>query len=180
MLRERNAPLRVEDMKAVLRDHRGIDPATWRPDVGTDRTICMHAHPSVGRRGQTTAAMVSELRAGGAVHWVTGTAAPCTSVFKPVLLELGKDTEAASAVRDTLRADPLRLAEVATDLLSQADTLAKKYPDAPSVPTGWLLKALTTAKRDEFAAVLKQAATAKDDAGKLAALRAGLARIAGQ
>jgi secernin len=100
MLRERNAPLRVEDMKTVLRDHRGVDAATWRPDMGTDRTICMHAHPSVGRRGQTTAAMVSELRAGGAVHWVTGTAAPCTSIFKPVLLELGLPDRRRKATDD--------------------------------------------------------------------------------
>jgi S1-C subfamily serine protease len=42
----------------------------------------------------------------------------------PVLLELGKDAEAAAAVRDTLRADPKRLPAVAGDLLSQADTLA--------------------------------------------------------
>ena len=95
----------------------------------------------------------------------------------PVLLELGKDAEAASAVRDTLRADPKRLAAVAADLLSQAEGLAKKYPDAPSVPAGWLLKAITAAKRDEFAGVLKQAAAAKDDAERLAVLRVGMAKL---
>jgi S1-C subfamily serine protease len=98
----------------------------------------------------------------------------------PVLLELGKDAEAASAVRDTLRADPKRLATVARDLLSQGDALAKKYPDAPSVPADWLAKAMTATKRDEFAAVLKQAAAAKDDTERLARLRAGLAKLSGK
>jgi tetratricopeptide (TPR) repeat protein len=90
------------------------------------------------------------------------------------LLELNKDAEAAAAVRDTLRADPKRLTAVAADLLAQADAMAQKYPDAPSVPANWLLRAMTAAKRDEFADALKRAAAAKDDAERLAILRAGL------
>ena len=33
--------------------------------------------------------MVSELRADGAVHWVTASSAPCLSIFKPVILAAG-------------------------------------------------------------------------------------------
>ncbi|HVL11393.1 MAG TPA: hypothetical protein VM529_02435, partial [Gemmata sp.] len=77
-----------------------------------------------------------------------------------------------------LRADPKRLAAVARDLLSQADAMAKNYPDAPSVAAGWLLKAMTAAKRDEFADALKRAAAAKGDAETLAILRAGLGKLA--
>lgn len=87
VLRGHNARLRTADMKSVLRDHGGGDD--WRPDVGTGRTICMHAHPAIGRRGQTTAAMVSELNGEASVHWVTGAAAPCTAVFRPVMLQHG-------------------------------------------------------------------------------------------
>ena len=41
------------------------------------------------RRSQSVASMVSEVGADRAVHWVTATSAPCTSLFKPVLLEAG-------------------------------------------------------------------------------------------
>jgi secernin len=77
----------VADMMAILRDH-GLaagDRFSWDPQCTITRTICMHAgaenHPS-----QTVGALVSEVRDRSAVHWVTGTAATCISIFKPVLL----------------------------------------------------------------------------------------------
>jgi dipeptidase len=80
-LLDRAAPaIAPSTMRAILRDH-GEDPA-WTPAHTTHRTICMHA--SCGpRRSQSVASMVSELRSEGAVHWVTGTSAPCISLFKP-------------------------------------------------------------------------------------------------
>ena len=96
-----------------------------------------------------------------------------------VLLELDKDDEAATAVADTLRADPKRLPTIATDLLAQADAIAAKFPDTPSAPAAWLRKALAavhrttadTGLKDALAAVLKRAADAKDDAARLTVLR---------
>jgi dipeptidase len=78
--------LDVPHMMAALRDHGAgadADP-DWHPQDAPLRTICMHA-ADADRGGQTVNAMVSELRHGHAVHWVTATAAPCLSVFKPVL-----------------------------------------------------------------------------------------------
>lgn len=101
------------------------------------------------------------------------------------LLELGKDTEAATAVRDVLRVDPKRLSAVAADLLAQADRFAKKFPDAPSQPAGWLIRALTAAAtavpeatKADITAALKRGDTTKDDAARLAILRAFVARLA--
>jgi len=77
-------------MMVALRDHgeaAAADPA-WTPAQTMGRTICMHAAEGP-RRSQTTGSMVSELRDGRFVHWVTGTAAPCLSIFKPVLFETG-------------------------------------------------------------------------------------------
>jgi dipeptidase len=81
--------LRIADMKRILRDHgpAGLTGAAWNPQNASVYTLCMHAgdkdHP-----GQTTSTLVSEIRAKDSVHWVTGTAAPCTSVFKPVLMDV--------------------------------------------------------------------------------------------
>jgi S1-C subfamily serine protease len=104
-----------------------------------------------------------------------------------VLLGLGKDAEAAIAVRDTLRADPKRLTAIAANLLTQADGLAKKFPEAPSQPAGWLVRALSAAAtvphdptKVDFGRAFKQADAAKDDAERLAILRAFVAKLAGQ
>ena len=37
---------------------------------------------------QTVGSMVSELHEGRVVHWVTGTAAPCISIFKPIVMDV--------------------------------------------------------------------------------------------
>jgi dipeptidase len=47
------------------------------------------------RRSQTVGSMVSELRPETAVHWVTGSSAPCLSVFKPVILSAGLPEQGA-------------------------------------------------------------------------------------
>lgn len=75
-----------QDMMAILRDHGGA--GDWTPANTLGRTICMHAAEGP-RRSQSVASMVSELRPGRFVHWVTASSAPCASLFKPVLFETG-------------------------------------------------------------------------------------------
>lgn len=90
LLRRRQGALAPADMMAILRDHgpEAEDNPGWTPADTLRRTICMHAAQGP-RRSQSVASMVSELGEGGAVHWVTGTSAPCLSLFKPVLFETG-------------------------------------------------------------------------------------------
>jgi S1-C subfamily serine protease len=118
---------------------------------------------------------------------VNPTDAEARQVLVRPLLELGKDAEAATAVRDTLRADPKRLPALAADLLTQADRLAKKFPDTPSQPADWLVRALTAAvaalpdpTKADIDAALKQSDAAKDDARRLAILRGFVAKLAGR
>jgi dipeptidase len=108
LLRRREGALGVRDVMAVLRDH-GPDAEhdrTWHPQHAIARTICMHAADHE-RRGQTTGSLVSELRPNGAVHWVTGTAAPCTAIFKPVLFNAGGLPPHGPAPSDRFDADTL-------------------------------------------------------------------------
>ena len=82
--------IRVREMIGVLRDHGGQDDhRDWSPDRTVGRTICMHAGAG-HRRSQTVGSIVSDLRQDGSVHWVTASAAPCLSLFKPVVLGAGR------------------------------------------------------------------------------------------
>jgi secernin len=89
LLRSRSGQLSVANMMRILRDH-GTDnqtPPHWHPNHESQRTICLHACAD-DCYAQTTGSMVSQLAAENAVHWVTGTSAPCTSIFKPVLIDV--------------------------------------------------------------------------------------------
>jgi secernin len=87
LLAPRAGRIGLADIQAVLRDHGAEaegDPG-WTPANTTHRSICMHAATGP-RRSQTVASMTSDLTPGAITHWVTGTAAPCLSLFKPVVV----------------------------------------------------------------------------------------------
>ena len=107
LLQRRGGRLTAADMMAILRDHGAAAEADpdWHPQHATTRTICMHAADGE-RGGQTVGSLVSELRGERAVHWITGTAAPCTSIFKPVFADAPPP---AHGPRPTDHFDPLAL-----------------------------------------------------------------------
>lgn len=76
-----------DDIKAafkVLRSHGGH--VEIPVDSLTANTVCMHAGFGPIRIDQTTGSMVVDYSGEVPVVWVTGTSAPCLSVFHPVLL----------------------------------------------------------------------------------------------
>jgi secernin len=74
----------VADIIDILRDHGAehTEPVySWLN--GAMSAPCMHAG-GVTAASQTTGSWVCELSPAGQAHWVTGTAAPCLGLFKPV------------------------------------------------------------------------------------------------
>jgi len=88
ILDEQRGQITVETMMNALRDHGQGDGSQRSADeslAGAD--ICMHAGFGPIRISQTTGSMVSYLDANAPLHFMTATAAPCTSIFKPVWVD---------------------------------------------------------------------------------------------
>jgi len=83
MFRE-SGKITIQTMAAILRDHGG-DPDPTPGLAGAD--ICMHASLGPIRGSQTTGSMIASLEPGNPLVFVTGTAAPCTGIFKPVWVD---------------------------------------------------------------------------------------------
>jgi dipeptidase len=97
LLKEHKGKITVETMISALRDHGQADGSQRPADesiAGAD--ICMHAGFGPIRGSQTTGSMVSYLDDKNPLHFLTGTAAPCTSVFKPVWLDAFSPDRSAS------------------------------------------------------------------------------------
>lgn len=88
----------VSGLFGLLRDHAGSAYPRNALLNGGMRAVCMHAGGVVAS-AQTTASWVTEITENRVQHWVTGTAAPCMSLFKPVAiaepLHLGAPTGVA-------------------------------------------------------------------------------------
>lgn len=86
----------LADMARALRDHgEGRRWPRYRLLDGGLGAPCMHAGGLlIG--SQSVGSMLSELRAEGARHFVTGTSAPCISLFRPVDAPRADDTETST------------------------------------------------------------------------------------
>ena len=90
LLEAMRGQITVREMMSILRDH-GHDVGTdWTPAKGIlGSNICMHAGFGPVRVSQSVGSLVSHLSEEANTHWVTGTSAPCTGIFKPVWIDAG-------------------------------------------------------------------------------------------
>ncbi len=85
LLGRETGKITVQSIMKTLRDHGEEREAAWSPEKGlSGATVCMHAGVGPIRINQTTGSMVSHLHPQHPTHFLTGTAAPCTSIYKPV------------------------------------------------------------------------------------------------
>jgi dipeptidase len=75
-------------LMAALRQHDPDASTRWSPARALlGSTVCMHAGPGPARGSQTTGSLVAHLHPDRPTLFVTATAAPCTSIFKPLWLD---------------------------------------------------------------------------------------------
>ncbi|MDH3684922.1 MAG: C69 family dipeptidase [Myxococcales bacterium] len=159
------------DMMKLLRDHgpeRGHAPRYSRVN-GAMGAPCVHAGGMVAN-SQTTASWVSALSPGIPNHWVTGTASPCASLFKPILvtepLDLGPpptdrsadgslwwrwERLARAALRDPDRLLPLFAAErdaLEAEWLAHPPEPAKAFAEAERRLARWEAQVSAASARD--------------------------------
>jgi dipeptidase len=85
LLKKKKGKITPEIMMATLRSHN-VSPSEkkeWRPDKSSMKSPCMH-YISFATPSQSTGSYVAHLKKEFQIHWVTGTSAPCTSLFKPI------------------------------------------------------------------------------------------------
>ena len=79
----------VQMMMNFLRTHeKKFESRAFEPAKASMGSVCMHA--SVKAVSQTTGSHVAHLFNDFQVHWLTGTSAPCISVFKPFFFKSPK------------------------------------------------------------------------------------------
>jgi len=89
----------MQTMAGILRDHGGhVDPTPGL--AGAD--ICMHASLGPIRESQTTGSMIASLEKRNPLVFSTGTAAPCTGIFKPVWVDAQLDLGAEPSAKSDL------------------------------------------------------------------------------
>lgn len=142
------------DLFATLRDHGDHPAPRWSPVNGALSAPCAHAG-GVVTATQTTASWVADLR-DEPLHWVTATAAPCTSLFKPLRIHEPADIGPAP----TNRFDPATT-WWAHELLHRATmadhaALVARYADARDrTEAAWLADPPDTAEAVAAAGALE-------------------------
>ncbi len=87
-LLDKKGQISVLDVMNIFRSH---DKKSFRPDKGTMASICGHYNSQTIH--QTTGSYVASLSKDFQTHWLTGTSAPCLSVFKPFFFENPKSLQ---------------------------------------------------------------------------------------
>jgi dipeptidase len=132
----------VADLMRLLRDHGaddGLPHYAWHN--GGLNAPCVHAGGRLAA-SQTTASWVADLRKCAVQHWVTASAAPCTSLFKPVEvttpLDLGPEpTDRFDAATLWWRHERLHRAvaanpaELMPAFVAERDAIERQWLDMP-------------------------------------------------
>ena len=88
LIKENLGNITEKTMMDILRYHEPKNKGDYPPNNANFCSICIHAK-NILNPSQSTISLVSVLDKDIQTHWITGTSAPCTSIFKPVFLPGG-------------------------------------------------------------------------------------------
>jgi len=87
-MEELQGKIAITNMMGYLRTHASNNDKSFKPQNGlTTIDVCMHAGFGPIRTDQSTSSMVVHLDSKRPTIFVTGTSAPCTSIFKPLWMD---------------------------------------------------------------------------------------------
>jgi secernin len=88
VLKQSKGKINTQLMIDILRSHPSEE--NWAPDRSlTEWGVCMHWGFGPFRVSQSVGSMVSHIASDQITHWLTGTSAPCTGIFKPIWIDSG-------------------------------------------------------------------------------------------
>ncbi len=97
MMEQKKGSLTPKTIARILRDHGGRTIGTHPADL-SNGTLCMHAADPIIRKSQTVGSLVVQLTPDRRINvFVTGTAAPCMSLFRPVFFGCPLDDRAGNS-----------------------------------------------------------------------------------
>ena len=128
----------VHDVMTMLRSHGRSRVPRYSIVNGAMSAPCVHAGGLLAA-SQTTASWVGDLRASGCRHWVTGTSAPCTGLFKPVHVDIPVDTGPAPDDHDDGKSLWWRHERLNRHALADPELALPLFtPERDAVERGWL------------------------------------------
>jgi dipeptidase len=152
------------DLMAALRDHGPDGLVHHSPVNGALAAPCAHAG-GVLTATQTTASWVADLR-GEPLHWLTATAAPCTSLFKPARVGAPADLGLQPTDREDLRTVWWRHERLHRAVLADPGTLLPRFTaERDRVERSWVAAPPTTEEAFTIADGLEERWTADVGAG---------------
>lgn len=129
----------VGDLMRAMRDHGGPTPS-YGPIVGAMGAPCVHPGGLFGA-SQTVASWVAELSPERLAHWVTGTAAPCTSIYKPVSVDTPVDLGPLPGDRDDGRSLFWRHERLHRMVMRDPEALFPRFaPERDRVEQAWIAR----------------------------------------
>ena len=115
-------------------------------------SVCVHAGNGLTRNSGTTGSFVADLGKGGNIFWATGTAGPCTGIFKPIWLEGDVLPDLGPAPKGIYNPETLwwQHEKLHRSVLKDYSRVSLYWEERDKMETFFCKKVFTSAKKDRI------------------------------